>query len=1575
MHIRLPILVIVASSVAGTAFGFPPPDNDNVFARSNFSGVQIAGSNVDATSETNEPNHAGASAGKSVWFMWTSPNHPGTMELSTAGSSFDTVLAVYTDPGYTTMPAAASLVVSSNDYFPDGTSRVTFRTPLFGAQYLIALDGDLTGLLTEGDFVLTGHFTPDQAPGNDNIANALSVNIGSLLDSFNYGATSELNEPDHASSSAGKSIWYKSSFIYAVKVSTAGSAIPTILAAYTGTPGSLMELDSDVDVDGSGASITIQPGGAFYIAVDSVEGSGHTEGPIKLTISETATIDSMYPISDTDDGGVKVTLLGQFYTEDGWDYSVRVLFGDVPNPAQILSYGSSFIECLAPQKPWPYDPVVVTVEVTRKHPFTSEVQVYTGDAPGLFTYGGNCDLSLSPPGPSAGSTAGGAIVTMQGHGIATNTNVWVEFGGVPATGKSITKGWDGVYSLRCIAPPHAPGTVDVVVRNGCNVVQTMPDAFTYFDPLPAIESIDPLAGTSAGGTAITLAIANWTEPDPPTVMLGDAEATQVSLEAGQDGLTLVHCTSGTHLPGWVDVTVQGTAESAERMNGFAYISSGANTVGLPDNYEVDDEYEDRTSIQMFANEHETQARSFHKPGDIDWIALYAPANVQGFEIKCTSPNADPVIEIFDYNLQLIVPETRVSDGDPNTSDRFDLPSGYEFFVRIRNANPSGFGNSYTYSFSWRSFDNGPTLTGYLTVSAVDALTGRALPNTAVSIWPISTPGMRVEGTTTYSGVLGPIPFMPGTFTVQHPGSIAYGLVSTQVTLDSSTSQSVQLSLIRNTSPFLQVTSPANGENLIKGNQHTIQWSTTGLVESVNLTLFKGANQVSQLAAGIANTGQFQWNIPANLSNGSDYRIRVEYAHHTATFDDSEPFVVGDPLGMSVTGNPSPVSHSPGQFDLDVEQTGLGTLAWSASVLPGAPWLTIQSGANGSGDGVITVEHESNTSTSQRQGTVRVSAPGATPSAIDITITQQGRPLVNTLTVLSPNGGEQWQQGEAYDIEWASGTAKSIANVTIELWASGALHTTIAASTPNDGLYHWSVPANLPLGSAYRIRVIDTANGTVHDASDADFSVIAPPLVDTLSVTSPNGGEQWTRGSQYTIQWTAGVAKAISNVKLELLSNGSLHTMIAASTANDGAHAWTVPTSVPAGNAYSIRVSDTSNASTADTSDHAFTILDLPPVDTLTVTSPNGGETWYRGSAYEIAWTTSSSKAVSLVNIILLKNGVPYTGIAAFEFNSGTFQWSVPGNLELGTDYTIRVSDSLNGNITDDSNAPLSIADAPAPPPPPPPDPPLPPDRKSMIQKVNASIAETVLPPWNGSNGVMAVAAGQPVYVRLFASAPIVAESIWAQSESTDFTIEWIPSSSESDGWVKIAPDGTWPHREPMHVTVGAKTQSGLEIESEKHVIQSASMESPPSIPLPDVWMGVPVSAMHQIDPIGAYASPVVVQVPLHRTVDAGRIAIMYYSESHAHQGWYPGSSVRGWMADPAVAILESPDGLVAEFAVMHSGVVQAVEVPLAIASGVPGFDVRITGPVQAQFGLGILVFLAMAGIAGQWVAYRRHTQN
>ena len=109
--------------------------NDNFENASELSAVSLA-NNSDATAQAGEPGYYySSSASKSLWWKWTAKKS-GTVNVSTVGSSFDTLLSVYT--GNTV--SALSLVGDNDDSGGDGASWLQFSA-VAGTTYRIAVDG------------------------------------------------------------------------------------------------------------------------------------------------------------------------------------------------------------------------------------------------------------------------------------------------------------------------------------------------------------------------------------------------------------------------------------------------------------------------------------------------------------------------------------------------------------------------------------------------------------------------------------------------------------------------------------------------------------------------------------------------------------------------------------------------------------------------------------------------------------------------------------------------------------------------------------------------------------------------------------------------------------------------------------------------------------------------------------------------------------------------------------------------------------------------------------------------------------------------------------------------------------------------------------------------------------------------------------------------------------------------------------------------------------------------------------------------------------------------------------------
>ncbi len=100
----------------------------------NVSGVGQS-SNTLATAEPGEPLHAEKAGGKSMWFSWQAPA-TGIATFSTAGSDFDTLLAVYQGD-----PVGALVAVASDDDGAGFYNSVVQFNAVSNGVYRVAVDG------------------------------------------------------------------------------------------------------------------------------------------------------------------------------------------------------------------------------------------------------------------------------------------------------------------------------------------------------------------------------------------------------------------------------------------------------------------------------------------------------------------------------------------------------------------------------------------------------------------------------------------------------------------------------------------------------------------------------------------------------------------------------------------------------------------------------------------------------------------------------------------------------------------------------------------------------------------------------------------------------------------------------------------------------------------------------------------------------------------------------------------------------------------------------------------------------------------------------------------------------------------------------------------------------------------------------------------------------------------------------------------------------------------------------------------------------------------------------------------
>ena len=134
----------------------------------------------------------------------------------------------------------------------------------------------------------------------------------------------------------------------------------------------------------------------------------------------------------------------------------------------------------------------------------------------------------------------------------------------------------------------------------------------------------------------------------------------------------------------------------------------------------------------------------------------------------------------------------------------------------------------------------------------------------------------------------------------------------------------------------------------------------------------------------------------------------------------------------------------------------------------------------------------------------------------------------SITVLTPNGSEFWATQSTYNIQWNS--TQISGNIGIQLFRD-SFEKTITLATANDGSFFWDIPNDLESADNYRVKIYSNNNSTINDFSDSRFSIFNSSSA-YISIISPNGGEEWLKGSTEQIAWS----KIRFQERLELISS-------------------------------------------------------------------------------------------------------------------------------------------------------------------------------------------------------------------------------------------------------------------------------------------------------------------------------------------------------------------------------------------------------------------------------------------------------
>lgn len=200
------------------------------------------------------------------------------------------------------------------------------------------------------------------------------------------------------------------------------------------------------------------------------------------------------------------------------------------------------------------------------------------------------------------------------------------------------------------------------------------------------------------------------------------------------------------------------------------------------------------------------------------------------------------------------------------------------------------------------------------------------------------------------------------------------------------------------------------------------------------------------------------------------------------------------------------------------------------------------------------------------------------------------------------------------------------------------------------------------------------NAVVSEIS-AEVSATTPAM-PTLTIITPNGSDILDAGANFAITWSS--TGNIDTVDLEYSTdNGASWLSIISGQKNTGSYDWLLP-AVDSDQCL-VRISDPVSGAW-DVSDGPFEIWQ--PLS-VTVTVPNGGESWTEDSVQTITWLTTGK--IEDVRIeYTTSGGKKWADVVSSTVNTGSFQWTVPKVNKTKTLCKIRITALVSG-VTDISD--------------------------------------------------------------------------------------------------------------------------------------------------------------------------------------------------------------------------------------------------------------------------------------------------
>jgi hypothetical protein len=478
-----------------------------------------------------------------------------------------------------------------------------------------------------------------------------------------------------------------------------------------------------------------------------------------------------------------------------------------------------------------------------------------------------------------------------------------------------------------------------------------------------------------------------------------------------------------------------------------------------------------------------------------------------------------------------------------------------------------------------------------------------------------------------------------------------------------------------------VTSPNGGDVYIAGSSQNITWQTSGVSNvKIEYTNNNGIDWMT-IVDSTPSDGFFTWeSVPSTVS--TNCRVKISDAADGTPWDASDELFVIAPEPYITISSPK---------EGDSYLVGASTIiSWKSE---NVAFVKIEFTTNGGADwGVIAESEESdgqyvwedipNVSSKLCRMKISNAASGNPFNISGFFEIKNSEAQEQTIQILSPVGGEEFEAGTTQNIAWQ---ATAIESFDLHFTTDNGTTWAVIELNVQGAAYEWGLPVDLN-SPATKVRVSDNADGDPFHISNA-FTVRP---AQSISVTSPVGGQIYEAGEPILVEWEA---TGIENVGIQYTTTNGLGRFVdpreppfytvTASMPNTGSleTSFSIPSSE-----YYVVVYDADDLAPQGRSVGNFTVQGQLFGD-ITVLKPASGDTLYTGTTEEIKWR---SEYVENVRIQYSTNfGATWHTIVESTPSDGSYIWEpIP---DVTSDLcAIKISDATLTEVFGSSPSPFVI---------------------------------------------------------------------------------------------------------------------------------------------------------------------------------------------------------------------------------------------------------------------------------------------